>query len=206
MSESSSTVEAGSSNHAGRRASKETFSMRSRFTYAIFVLLAISAGVFAQLDSDAVMLDKVKIPEIQKSVDLCPVYLEPSDPSLPTWTYKGVTYRGARADAAAKFLKDPDTCAETAKKQRYVNNFIAAMSTIWCPVTDQVTPGGMKQWKRLGVTFESCCGFCDENFKETDFEEGLARLKKRAETAYRLTGGKYTEGARSPVEGAIKQP
>ena len=50
----------------------------------------------AQLPADAVMLDKVKIPEKQKSVDLCPVYLEPSDPKLPTWEYKGVKYRGSK--------------------------------------------------------------------------------------------------------------
>ncbi|HEY7545494.1 MAG TPA: hypothetical protein VID27_11450, partial [Blastocatellia bacterium] len=74
------------------------------------------------------------------------------------------------------------------------------------PVTDQVTPGGMKQWKKLGLTFESCCGFCDENAKEEDFKEGLERLRKRAEETYRLIGAHYTEGASSPVEGAIKKP
>lgn len=169
------------------------------------VICAVAMTSAAQLSADAVMLDKVKIPEVQKSVDLCPVYLEPSDPALPTWVYKGVTYRGSKPDAQEKFLKDPDKCAEAAKRQRYINNFMMAMSTIWCPVTDQVTPGGQKQWKRLGLTFESCCGFCDENAKESDFEQGLERLKKRAEAAYRLTGGKYTEGAKSPVEGAMKK-
>jgi hypothetical protein len=170
-----------------------------------FIICLTSVTVSAQLPSDAVMLDKVKIPEVQKSVDLCPVYLVFSDPSLPTWTYKGLAYRGSKPDAQEKFFLDPDKYAEAAKKQRYINNFMMAMSTIWCPVTDQITPGGQKQWKRLGLTFESCCGFCDENAKESDFEQGLERLKKRADETYRLTGGKYTEGAKSPVEGAIKK-
>ena len=79
------------------------------------------------------------------------------------------------------------------------------MSTVWCPVTDQVTPGGMTQWKRFGLTFESCCSFCDENYKEENFKEGLERLKARAERTYELIGAKYTEGATSPVEGAIRK-
>jgi YHS domain-containing protein len=172
----------------------------------IFIFLAIAIKAFAQLPSDAVMLDKVKIPETQKSVDLCPVYLEASDQALPTWEYKGVTYRGAKADAQEKFLKDPDKYAKAAERQRFINNFMRAMSSVWCPVTDQVTPGGMLQWKRLGLTFESCCAFCDENFKEENFQEGLENLKKRAEKTYELIGAKYTEGAKSPVEGAILKP
>jgi hypothetical protein len=73
-------------------------------------------------------------------------------------------------------------------------------------VTDEVTPGGMTQWERFGLVFESCCTFCDETFQEDDFKAGLERLKQRAEKTYDLIGAKYTEGAKSPVEGAIKQP
>ena len=151
-------------------------------------------------------MEKVKIPEKQKPVDLCPVYLEASDAKLPTWEYKGVTYRGAKPDAKEKFFTAPDKYAKAAEKQRFVNNFMQAMSTIWCPVTDEVTPGGMTQWKRLGYTFESCCTFCDETYQEDDFKAALGRLQKRAEKTYELIGAKYTEGAKSPVEGAIKQP
>lgn len=168
---------------------------------SVFVLPA-----FAQLPSDAVMLDKVKIPEVQKSIDLCPVYIEPSDPKLPSWEYKGITYRGSKSDAQEKFFKDPDKYAEAAKKQRFINNFMQAMSAVWCPVTDQITPGGMMQWKRFGLTFESCCAFCDENWKEENFQEGLENLMKRAAKTYELIGAKYTEGASSPVEGAIIKP
>ena len=170
------------------------------------LLLVLPTPALAQLPADAVMLDKVKIPEAQKSIDLCPVYLEASDPKLPTWEYKGITYRGSKPDAQEKFFKNPDTFAKAAAKQRFINNFMQAMSTVWCPVTDQLTPGGMMQWKRLGVTFESCCAFCDENYKEENFQEGLQKLKARAEKTYELIGAKYTEGASSPVEGAIKKP
>jgi hypothetical protein len=175
-------------------------------TLAALCVLMATAPAFAQLPADAVMLDKVKIPEKQKSVDLCPVYLEPSDAKLPAWEYKGVTYRGSKPDAQEKFLKDPEKYAKSAEKQRFMNNFMQTMSTIWCPVTDEVTPGGMTQWKRLGYTWESCCTFCDESFQEEDFTTALEKLKKRAEQTYALIGAKYTEGAKSPVEGAIKQP
>jgi hypothetical protein len=180
--------------------------MLRRFALIVLALPAMAVAASAQLPADAVMLDKVKIPEAQKSTDLCPVYLEASDPKLPTWEHGGVTYRGSRADAREKFLKDPDKYAEGAKKQRFINNFVQAMSAVWCPVTDQVTPGGMMQWKRLGVTFESCCAFCDENWKEENFQEGLENLRKRAARTYELIGPKYTEGAASPVEGAIRKP
>lgn len=170
-----------------------------------FYLLCAVPGL-AQLPADAVLLDKVKIPEVQKSVDLCPVYLVPADPKLPTWEYKGVSYRGSQPDAKEKFMQDPDKYAKAAEKQRFINNFSQAMSTVWCPVTDQITPGGMLQWKRHGLTFESCCAFCDENAKEEDFQKGLELLKERAAKTYDLIGAKYTEGARSPVEGAILKP
>ncbi|MGE0882377.1 MAG: hypothetical protein AB7P14_02425 [Blastocatellales bacterium] len=173
---------------------------------AVFLTLFFCVQAFAQLPADSVQLDKVKIPEKQKSIDLCPVYLEASDPNSPTWEYKGIVYRGSKPDAKEKFLKDPDKYVETARKQRYINNFMRAMSTVWCPVTDQITPGGMLQWQRLGLTFESCCAFCDENFKEEDFKIGFDKLQKRAELSYVLNGGKYTEGANSPVEGAIIKP
>jgi hypothetical protein len=173
---------------------------------AIGLLCCIRASVFAQLPADAVILEKVKIPEKQKSIDLCPVSLTASDPKLPTWEYQGVKYRGSKPDAREKFLKDPQKYAKAAEKQRFVNNFMQAMSPIWCPVTDQISPGGMTQWKKLGYTFESCCTFCDDNVKDEDFPEALKRLKARAEKTYALIGAKYTEGAKSPVEGAIKKP
>ena len=173
---------------------------------ALLLLMASAVVSRAQLPADAVQLEKLKIPETQKSTDLCPVYLEASDPNMPTWTHKGVTYRGSKPDAKEKFLKEPDLYTEAASRQRFINNFMMAMSTVWCPVTDQVTPGGMMQWKKLGHTWESCCAFCDENAKEEDFKAGLERLKERAGETYKLIGAKYTEGAGSPVEGAIRRP
>jgi len=184
---------------------KENAMTTCRLLSGIGLVFVVAASALAQLPPEAVMLDKVKIPEKQKSVDLCPVYLEPSDTKLPTWEYKGVKYRGSKADAQEKFFKDPDKYAKAAEKQRFVNNFMQTMSTIWCPVTDEVTPGGMTQWKRLGFTWESCCTFCDESFTEEDFSAAVARLKQRAEKTYALIGARYTEGAKSPVEGAIKK-
>ena len=181
-------------------------SVAHAFVVSLFALSALFAGAsLSQLPPEAVLLDKVKIPETLKSVDLCPVTLEKSDTSAPTWSYKGVTYRGHEADTAAAFNQDPDTFAAAAKKERYVQNFMLAMSTIWCPITDEVTPGGRKQVEGLGHTWESCCSFCDEEMVPENFNEALAQLRKRGELSYELTGGKYTEGASSPVEGAIDE-
>ena len=177
-----------------------------RMSLALGIALLLAVPALAQLPADAVLLDKVKIPEKQKAIDLCPVYLEKSDEKLPTWEHQGVTFRGSKPDAKEKFQADPDKYVKAAEKQRFMNNFMQSMSTIWCPVTDEVTPGGMLQWERFGLTFESCCSFCDESFQESDFETGLKKLKERAEKTYELIGAKYTEGAKSPVEGAIKKP
>ncbi len=180
--------------------------MRFRIaTVLVGALFTGSTGAFAQLPADAVILENVKISEKQKAIDLCPVYLTASDPKLPEWEYKGVKYRGSKPDAKEKFLKEPDKYVKAAGKQRFVNNFMLAMSTVWCPVTDEVTPGGLTQWKKLGFTWESCCAFCDETVSDDDFPAAIKKLEERAVKTYDLIGAKYTEGAKSPVEGAIKK-
>ena len=172
----------------------------------VFCAAVLMVGhAIAQLPPEAVLLDKVKIPEKIRSEDLCPVTLETVDPQTATWTYRGVTYRGQSAQTHAQFEQDPDRYAEAAKQERYVRNFMLAMSTIWCPITDEVTPGGRKQVPGLGYTWESCCSFCDEEMVPENFEQALIQLRRRAETSYELTGGIYTEGASSPVEGAIDE-
>lgn len=168
--------------------------------------LALAGAARAQLPADAVMLDKVKIAEKQKAIDLCPVYFVPSNPKLPTWEYQGVKYCGSKADAKAKFLKNPKKYVKAAERERFINNFMQSMSIIWCPVTDEISPGGMTQWEKLGYTWESCCAFCDETVKDEDFDVAVKKLRERAIKTYELIGAKYTEGAKSPVEGAIKQP
>lgn len=180
--------------------------MLRTITLASIATLWIGQSAFAQLPPDSVDLAKVKISEKQKPIDLCPVYLVASDPKLPTWEYKGVTYRGSKADAKEKFMKEPDKYAEKAREQRWENNFVKTMSVIWCPVTDEVNPGGGKQWEKLDLTWESCCEFCDVDVVEEDFPDALKTLKERAKKSYKLTKGKYVEGAKSPVEGAIKDP
>ncbi len=175
-------------------------------------LLAVGAGILflvgtvgAQLPPEAVLLDKVKIPQVVKSEEICPVSLQPSSPTAPTWTYEGVTYRGHDASTQAAFEANAAKYAAAHKKELYVLNFMKAMSTIWCPITDEVTPGGRKRVDGLGYTWESCCSFCDEEMMPENFEEALVQLRERAETSYELTGGVYTEGASSPVEGAIDE-
>lgn len=177
----------------------------TRILKSLLLLSVLSATlVAAQLPPEAVDLAKVKIPETQKSVDLDPVKLVPSAADGPTWEYDGVSYRGAEASSKDAFMADPKTFASAAAKQRWVNNFMLAMSTIWCPITDEVTPGGRKQVEGLGYKWESCCSFCDEEMHPDNFEQALDRLRERAEEAYELAGGVYTEDASSPVEGAIK--
>jgi len=174
-----------------------------RAVLALAVLL-LAAPLAAQLPPDAVDLAKVKIPEALKSNDLCPVHLVPSVADGETWTHGGVEYRGSEAGSSTTFAGDPDSYAAKASEERYVQNFMLAMSTIWCPITDEVTPGGRKQVDGLGYTWESCCSFCDEEMSPENFDEALVRLRERAIESFELTGGIYTEGASSPVEGAIR--
>ena len=171
---------------------------------ALLVALLWVAPTFAQLPPEAVDLAKVKIPEAVKSTDLCPVKLVPSAADGETWTHGGVEYRGSEAGVKAAFAGDPKRYADDAAKKRYVQNFMLAMSTIWCPITDEVTPGGRKQVDGLGFTWESCCSFCDEEMTPDNFGDALKDLEKRAVESFELTGGIYTEGASSPVEGAIR--
>lgn len=182
--------------------------MKSRF--ASFALLALAAGswcggdALAQLPSDAIDLGKVKIPETIKSSQFDPVALEPAAPALPTWTHEGVEYGAAKPDSKDKFLADPAAYVAAAAEARWIANYIPAMSKVWCPVTDEVNPGGLLQWEVDGIVWESCCAFCDESVVDDDFPAALERLKERARKSFELTQGKYVEGAKSAIEGAIR--
>ncbi len=176
--------------------------------YVALLVLATTAmakGAAAQLPPESVDLGLVKISEVIKSGDLCPVHLVPSAADGETWSFGGKEYRGSQPGSKAAFLASPEKYAAAAAKERFVANFMLAMSTIWCPITDEVTPGGRKQVKGLGYKWESCCSFCDEEMTEDNFHEALDRLRARAQESYDLTGGVYSEGAKSPVEGAIKE-
>jgi len=59
------------------------------------ILLTIALPAAALLPAAAVDLSKVKIPEKQKSEDLCPVHLVPSKADGPSWAHEGVSYREA---------------------------------------------------------------------------------------------------------------
>ncbi len=167
-------------------------------------LFLVAPGVLAQLPPDSVQLDKVKISEKVKSQDLDPVTLKPADPKLGTFEHKGMVYGMSDAASRTAFMKSPDAFAEQAAKARWEQNFINSMSVIWCPVTDEISPGGNTKWEKIGLTWESCCQFCNDTVQDDDFARGLDRLKVRAGKSWDLIGGaKYTEGAKSPVEGAI---
>lgn len=169
----------------------------------IAVTLLVAGTAAGQLPPDAVQLDKVKISEQVKSDGFCPVYLTAADPEIPTWEHDGVTYGGAKADAQAKFEEDPAKYVKAAFEKRWIDNFIQSMSAIWCPVTDEITPGGMLKWEKLGITWESCCTFCNETVDDSQFPRALKKLEGRAAKAFALQKGRYVEGASSPVEGAI---
>jgi hypothetical protein len=174
------------------------------FVLAAVISLASGGALLAQLPPEAVLLDKVKIPETLKPNQIDPVTLEDVEADAVSWTWNGVEYKGASASKPV-FTKEPEKFAAAHKRELYVRNFMLAMSTVWCPITDEVTPGGRKQVDGLGLKWESCCSFCDEEMHPENFKEALAQLRKRAEKSYELTGGKYTEGAKSPVEGAIDE-
>jgi hypothetical protein len=147
----------------------------------------------------------VKISELQRADQLCPVHLVPSAPEIAPWTWAGVTYRGHTTACEAEFRTQPDAYAERARRERWINNFKTQMSGIWCPLmNDQINTGGRKQWIHGGLTWESCCAFCDETEPtDEDFARALEALEKRAQLAFEATGGRYVEGAASPVEGAL---
>ena len=176
----------------------------SSFLVATALAVAVPYPGHAQLPPEAVLLDKVKIAETLKPNAIDPVTLEDAKADAVTWTWNGVEYQGAAA-SKAEFGKSPEKYAAAQKKELYVRNFMLAMSTVWCPITDEVTPGGRKQVDGHGLKWESCCSFCDEEMHPENFKEAIAQLRKRAEKSYELTGGKYTEGAKSPVEGAIDE-
>ena len=178
--------------------------MMQRSILLSVLVLSIAGVGAAQLPPDAVMLDKVKVSEKQKSQDLDPVTLEPADTGLGTFEHDGVTYGMSKADSKDAFMTDPAKYAAQHDQKRWEYNFTQSMSEIWCPVTDEISPGGNVKWTALDLSWESCCQFCNDTKTDEDFPAALKRLKKRAADSYALIGSaKYTEGASSPVEGAI---
>ncbi|HEY1602036.1 MAG TPA: hypothetical protein VGG64_20705 [Pirellulales bacterium] len=47
---------------------------------------------------------------------------------------------------------------------------------------------------------------CGGNVSDDDFPDAVKKTRSPRRQSCELTGGKYTEGAKSPVEGAIKKP
>ena len=162
----------------------------------------------AQTTDGGVNLAKVKIPESLKSADLCPVHLVPSGDDIAEWHFMDIRYRGHEAGCEALFREDAETYAKKAARERWIENFTTAMSSVWCPLmVDTVTSGGRNKWLWRSLTWESCCQFCDEVEPDDGaFEFALGILRQRAAKSFELTRGRYVEGAKSPVEGAIVWP
>ena len=175
-----------------------------RLTWWSTLALALTASVaWAQLPPEAVQLDKVKIAEKVKTEQFDPVTGELADPELATFEHNGVTFGQSKAGSKEKFEANPDKYLAKADQARWELNFSHNMSIIWCPVTDEISPGGNTLWNELGLTWESCCQFCNDTKAPEDFPRALNRLQKRAAEAFGLQGAKYVNDARSPVEGAI---
>lgn len=166
---------------------------------AIFV----AANVQAQLPSDAVKLDRVKIPEMIGTDHFCPVHKEFVETPATSWEHAGVTYAGKTDECKTLFAKNADKLHADAERARWELNFVHAMSPIWCPVTDEISPGGNTKWDMIGLTWESCCQFCNDTKTDEDFPRALKILQKRAANAFDLQGAKYVNDASSPVAGAI---
>ena len=172
---------------------------------ALFLSMHMATVATAQLlPPDAVDLSKVKIAEFEKSVDLCPVHLVSSDPSLPEFEHQGIRYRGHAKGCEEQFRASPDEFREAANRKRWENNFVRAMSPVWCVVSDQVNPGGFGQFEKLSLKWQTCCQFCNPDLIPDCFAISLKRLKERAKSAYELTGGTYARNVTNPIAGALR--
>ncbi|MFP6616349.1 MAG: hypothetical protein VCB26_08090 [Candidatus Hydrogenedentota bacterium] len=169
---------------------------------ALVTALAMTSAQ-AQLPPDAVKLDRVKISQKIGAENFCPVHKEYAETPVSTWEHAGVTYGGNTAECATLFAKDADTFHAGAERARWELNFVHSMSPIWCPVTDEISPGGNTKWDVIGLEWESCCQFCNDTKTDEDFPRALKILLNRAAKAFDLQGAKYIEGASSPVQGAI---
>ncbi|MFP6584810.1 MAG: hypothetical protein VCD00_19915 [Candidatus Hydrogenedentota bacterium] len=175
---------------------------RMTWLSAIAVVFAATSAQ-AQLPPDAVKLDRVKIAEKIKPENFCPVHNEYAESPVSTWEHAGVTYGGNKAECADLFAKDADGFHAKAEQARWELNFVHSMSPIWCPVTDEISPGGNTKWEVIGLTWESCCQFCNDTKTDEDFPRALKVLQARAAKAFGLQGNKYVNDASSPVQGAI---
>jgi len=168
-------------------------------------LIVASTSATAQLlPPEAVDLSKVKIEERQTADLLCPVGLTAPNPLVAGFEHQGIRYRFSSEAARNQFVKSPENFIEAARYARWENNFTRAMSPVWCPVTDQVNPGGFGTYDQLGLQWQTCCQFCKPETIPDCFATSLQRLKERARTAYDLTRGTYARNVISPLAGALR--
>jgi len=179
--------------------------MRNQLCVSILALIVCCVSATAQLlPPDAVDLSKVNIEEKQTAADLCPVTLKAPDISVADFEFQGVRFRFSSDSARNQFIKAPQNYIGAARSARWENNFIRAMSSVWCPVSDQVNPGGFGEYEKLNLKWRTCCQFCNPDLIPDVFGLALKRLQERAKASYELTQGAYSKGATNPIAGALK--
>lgn len=167
--------------------------------------LLTTSAVAQLLPPEAVDLSKVRIEEKQRTDDLCPVALTPVDPDVEAYEHNGIRYQFSSNAARNQFVHAPQNFLDAAKFARWENNFVEAMSPVWCPVTDQINPGGFGKYEKFDLQWRSCCQFCRPELVSGCFDLALGRLKERAAASHQLTGGKYASGpVDNPIEGALR--
>ena len=167
-------------------------------------LLVHSPATAQLLPPEAVDLSKVKIEEKIAAADLCPVALTAPNPTVAAFERQGTRYRFSSEAARNQFVHSPEGFIAAANHARWQTNFVRAMSPVWCPVTDQVNPGGFGEFDQLGLKWRTCCQFCKPEVVPDCYTVSLARLKERANTAYELTRGVYAQKAPNPIAGALR--
>ena len=170
------------------------------------VLAVLGCGaVWSQLPPEAVMLDKVKIPQTIKPQQIDPVTLKTSRPT-PCRGPGMASSTAVSAASKAAFAKDPETircgAQEGALRPQLHGRDVDHL------VPDHRRGDAREAASRSMATVSSgraAARSATRRCIPENFKEALAQLRKRAEKSYELTGGKYTEGAKSPVEGAIDE-
>ncbi len=178
---------------------------RSLAACCVAIIACLAPSLYGQLlPPDAVDLAKVKIEEWVNASDLCPVARVAPNPSIAGFEHQGIRYQFSSESARNQFVHSPQDFVEAAKFARWERNFMTAISPVWCPVTDQVNPGGFGEFDKLELKWRTCCQFCNPALVPGCFDQALARLKERAKTAFQLTGGVYAKNVSNPIEGALR--
>ena len=150
----------------------------------VAIIACLAPSLYGQLlPPDAVDLAKVKIEEWVNASDLCPVARVAPNPSIAGFEHQGIRYQFSSESARNQFVHSPQDFVEAAKFARWERNFMTAMSPVWCPVTDQVNPGGFGEFDKLELKWRTCCQFCNPSFVPGCFDQALIRPRRNGLSA-----------------------